>query len=102
MDAFIDPVQTAFIRGRSIGDNIQTLHLLPHVLHQDKKSAFAVFCDFEKAYDTLDCDFLFETLTRVGAGANTLRWARLLPQATDNRALVMGRLSSNVLFEAGV
>ena len=50
----ISPEQTAFLRGRKIGDSICLLQFLPHLLHRLDKSAAVVFCDFAKAYDTID------------------------------------------------
>ena len=98
----IGPEQTAFIKGRSIGDSIHLLQLLPHMLAREKRWALAVFCDFRKAYDTVDRAFLLSILERLGAGAGFLAWLRLLLSNTRASALVNGSISNPELFHAGV
>ena len=102
MPGVIDPVQTAFLRNRSIGENIWFLQLLPHVLAADNRSAVVAVCDFMKAYDTVDREFLFDVMRRFGASATLLRWVGLLLHGTQARALVMGQLSRLATFDAGV
>ena len=102
LQAIISPEQTAFIPGRSLGENIQLLQLLPHLLHSRRLSAYAVFCDFRKAYDTVDRSFLLQVMDRLGVGAGFLHWVRLLLTGTSSRALVNGHLSGPAAFQAGV
>ena len=98
----IDPVQTAFLQGRSIGENIMCLQILPHALAAAGRSGVLAVCDFQKAYDTVDRGFLLEVMRRLGAGPVLLKWVRLLLSGTTARALVMGQLSRLTTFHAGV
>ena len=59
LSPIIAPEQTAFIPGRCIGDNILMLQLIPHALLSERRSALVAFCDFHKAYDTVDRSFLY-------------------------------------------
>ena len=54
----IDPVQTAFLRDRSIGENIWFLQLLPHALAGEGRSAVVAVCDFVKAFTARSCGAL--------------------------------------------
>ena len=98
----IDPQQTAFLRERRMGDNIQLLQLLPHLLADEGRQAFVVFCDFKKAYDTVDREFLFWTMQALGVGPGFMRWVRLLLTSTRAAAMVNGCLSRRMTFHAGV
>jgi exonuclease III len=98
----IDPAQTAFVPGRSIGENVLLLQLLPKLLEQQGRTALMAFCDFRKAYDTIDREFLLAVMERLGVGAGMLRWVRLLHTATRSAALVHGCLASPRTFHAGV
>lgn len=102
MAEIIDPAQTAFLPGRHIGENIWAMQLLPHILAADGRTAFIAHCDFAKAYDTVDRDFLLAIMETLGAGTQLLRWVRLFLQCTNARAQVMGRLSKQAAFNAGV
>ncbi|GAB4820426.1 hypothetical protein N2152v2_007472 [Parachlorella kessleri] len=76
--------------------------LLPHLLASESRWALAVFCDFRKAYDTVDRKFLLAILERLGAGAGFLSWVSLLLTNTRAAALVNGCMSSPVRFLVGV
>lgn len=102
MGLVIDPVQTAFISGRSIGENIMSLQLLPQALAAAGRSGLIVFCDFKKAFDTVDRAFLLKVMRALGASDALLQWVRLFLTDTLARALVMGQLSSSAVFNAGV
>ena len=64
----IDSQQTAFLAKRGIGENIMLMQMLPHALKAQGRSAVAVFCDFRKAYDTVDRTFLWKVMARLGVG----------------------------------
>ena len=104
----IDPEQTAFVPGRSIGENIMLLQSLPHLLRRpgeaagEARSAIVAFCDFRKAYDTVDRGFLFSAMHALGVGPGFIAMARLLLTNTKARALVNGHISTPAAFAAGV
>jgi len=102
MSDVIDPVQTAFLHDRSIGENIWFLQMLPHALAAAGRSGLIALCDFKKAYDTVDRGFLLEVMRRLGASEALLMWVGLLLRDTTASALVMGQVSRLATFEAGV
>ncbi|PRW56997.1 ERD4-related membrane [Chlorella sorokiniana] len=90
----IDREQTAFVPGRRIGENVLALQCLPELLRRQGRWAVCIFCDFRKAYDTLDRGFLFRAMAALGVGEGflALRFAALqfaddaevlLPSADD-------------------
>ena len=97
----ISPEQTAFLRDRRIGDNICLMQLLPHLLNRLNKNAATVFCDFAKAYDTIDRQFLFAIMREMGAGEAFISWAQILLSNTTARAEVNGYISKLRPFRAG-
>ena len=98
----IDKQQTAFLPDRCIGENIMLLQLLPHALRAQGRSAVAVFCDFRKAYDTIDRTFLWNVMARLGVGGAFLPVTEALLSNTRARAVVNGAMSRAVDFQAGV
>jgi exonuclease III len=96
----IDPEQTAFVPGRCIGENVMLLQCLPHLLRRRGASALVAFCDFRKAYDTVDRSFLWRALLALGLGEGFVALARLT--GTRARAVVNGYVSTPAAFEAGV
>ena len=102
LPSIVGAEQTAFLSGRSIGENIHLLQLLPDLLRGEQRWALVILCDFCKAYDTVDRGFLLAIMRQLGLGDGFLRWTQLLLARTQAAALVNGHLSDSVPFKAGV
>ena len=103
LSGVIDRQQTAFLPDRSIGENIQTMQLLPGLLASRQQQSVAVMCDFRKAYDTVDRGFLREVMAAMGAGVTFRRLTAALLTGTAASAHVNGSLSyPPSVFAAGV
>ena len=98
----IDPAQTAFIKGRCIGDSAMLLQLVADLLKSEDRTAILAFCDFRKAYDTVDRHFLLAVAEKMGLGQGFVQWVRLLLQGTHSAALINGYLAEPKLLLAGV
>ncbi|GJZ43372.1 hypothetical protein Tco_0590627 [Tanacetum coccineum] len=72
---FVSPNQSAFVPGRSIADNVLLTQELMHNYHLDRglpRCAFKV--DIQKAYDTVDWDFLRKVLIGFGFHSRMIGW----------------------------
>jgi len=99
----IDLEQTAYIRNRTIGDAIMLLQTVPQRLQQLRRRGFIVFCDFAKAYDTVDRSFLFKVMSKLGLGDSFINIIKtLLPAITYSSAKINNFLSVATPFYAGV
>ena len=98
----IDKEQTAFVPGRQIGENILTLQCLQCLLRRQGRMAVVVFCDFRKAYDTLDRGFLYDAMRTMGVGEGFLALVQRLLTGTRARAVVNGYVSTPAASAAGV
>src|SRR4051812_20175119 len=58
--------QSAFIRGRFILESVVTAHEIIHEVHSSKSKGLVLKIDYEKAYDRVNLDFLFEILELRG------------------------------------
>ncbi|GJR25721.1 hypothetical protein Tco_1101953 [Tanacetum coccineum] len=75
LKTLVSPNQSAFVPGRSIADNILLTQELMHNYHVDRgvpKCAFKV--DIQKAYDTVDWDFLKNILAGFGFHDRMIGW----------------------------
>jgi Reverse transcriptase (RNA-dependent DNA polymerase) len=101
----ISAEQCAFLKGRSIGDSIMLLQLLPHQLAAEGHTgALVAFLDFRKAYDSVSREFLREVLLAMGVGDKFVAWVMLLldQQRTRACAVLNGYKSVKAHFAAGV
>ena len=74
MDPLIDDSQAAFIKGRLIGDNIVCAHEILHQVRRTKQKGILLKLDFEKAFDKVNWEFLFEVLHARGFGSLFINW----------------------------
>ena len=101
----ISAEQCAFLKGRSIGDSIMLLQLLPHQLAAEGHTgALVAFLDFRKAYDSVNRDFLRAVLLAMGVGDKFVAWVMMLlnQQHTRACAVLNGYKSAKAHFTAGV
>uniref|UniRef100_J3LGX6 CCHC-type domain-containing protein n=1 Tax=Oryza brachyantha TaxID=4533 RepID=J3LGX6_ORYBR len=72
----ISHTQTTFIPGRFILEGGIVLHEMLHVLKTKNLSGVIFKIDFEKAYDKVSWEFLFEVLKRKGFSDNWIGWIK--------------------------
>jgi hypothetical protein len=74
MSRIINKCQSAFIKGRNIMDGVMTLHEILHDVKYRKKDGLILKLDFEKAYDKISWDFLFDMLKQRGFNETWCKW----------------------------
>ena len=70
--------QNAFVKGRSIFDAIRTIDDMMGYTKEKELSGILVAIDFEKAFDTLNINFLIRTLHKFNFGPSFIQWIRTL------------------------
>ncbi|GJY41443.1 hypothetical protein Tco_0428713 [Tanacetum coccineum] len=89
----ISPNQSAFIPGRSITDNILLTQELMHNYHLDRGTPRCAFkVDIQKAYDTVDWEFLRRILHGFGFHARMIAWIMECVTTTSYSICVNGSL----------
>jgi len=78
MDRLISPQQSAFIQGRYILESVVIAHELVHSLNKSGDPGIILKLDYEKAYDRVSWDFLFEILRTRGFSNTWIDWIRHL------------------------
>ena len=68
-DRLISPNQTAFIKGRYILESVVLAHEVIHEVKKSNAPGLVLKLDYEKAYDRVNWDFLFEMLESRGFGS---------------------------------
>lgn len=93
MNKIIDRCQNASIKGRNIMDGIMCLHEIVHNTKIRKHDGVILKLDFEKAYDKINWDFLFDFLANRGFNSKWCNWIR--------KVVMAGTLSVKVNNETG-
>jgi hypothetical protein len=70
----ISPLQRAFIGGRYILESVVVAREVVHTMHKNKKPGIILKLDYEKSYDRVDLDFLFEIIKTRGLNSRWVDW----------------------------
>ena len=74
----IKPEQTGFIKGRFIGENLRLTSDVIEYCNTDNIEGLAIACDFRSAFDSLEHEFIFESLKAYNFGNSFIQWVKLL------------------------
>ena len=72
ISSVVESRQTGFIKGRFIGENVRTIFETINFLNNNNKPGLLLFADYEKAFDSLDHDFMFKSLKQFNFGTHTM------------------------------
>lgn len=91
--------QYAFVKGRSIDESIRLIHDGMDYLRYKDEYSLLFAADFEKAFDSIEHNFIFAVLHKFGFDNNFIKWVRVLLQNNQSCVLNNGKVtdSFNVL-----
>ena len=98
----IDASQTGFIKGRYIGENIRLISDIINKVNEDDLPGTIFFSDFEKAFDSLDHEFMYACLRHLNFGNDLIEWVRLFYAAPKNSVLNNGHMTDFFKVKRGV
>ena len=88
--------QTAYVQGRYIGENIRLIEDIFFYTEYNNSPGALLCVDFEKAFDSLNWDFVVETLKIFGFGQSILNWFSIL--YNDSKSCVLNNGFSTPFF----
>ena len=92
LPTLIDDDQAGFISNRYIGD-IWLIYGLINYLNQKGLPGLPLCPDFEKAFDSLDWQFMFTVLKSVGSGNDVCRWVETFYKDIKATVIVNGQIT---------
>lgn len=93
LESVVDPSQTAFIKGRWIGDNVLLQQGLMEELDHAQFPGVMLFLDVAKAYDRVDRSWLLRCATSLGFPQSLRTWMHRLIDGTRSRVCINGWLT---------
>lgn len=97
-----DDHQYGFIRGRQAAESILLVHEVHHTIKSDHNKGLILKLDFEKAFDTVRWDFLFQSMDKLGFGARWIMWIKNLLHSSRLLVLLNGSPTAEFLKKNGV
>ena len=85
--------QKGFLKNRYIGENIRTVYDLMEYLETKDQEGMLLLLDFEKAFDSIEWDYLNSVLRSYGFGPQFIRWFNVLYKNACSCVLNNGNFS---------
>ena len=104
VDKLIDPCQTAYIKGRYIGENTRLVYdVIEHLLARQKTSLI-MSADFEAAFDSISWEFVRKALNHYGFGPYFKDMINTLYLNPNNfsRIIINGHLGDKIHLKCGI
>ena len=86
-------IQTGFLKGRYIGENIRTIFEVIEHLNDEDQPGLIFFADFEKAFDSIDHNFIFKALEYFNFGSSFINWVKLFYKDAQSCIVNNGHMS---------
>ena len=78
LSAIVNNAQTGYVEGRFIGENIRLISDILNFTADQEIEGIALFIDFEKAFDSLEWEYLFKALDIFQFGPDFKTWVKIL------------------------
>ena len=101
LSSVIHHSQTGFMQERYIGENIRLIHDVITFANDNKVKGLIMFIDFEKAFDSIDHEYMIKTLTHFNFGPDVLQWITLFYSNANSCVINNGYLSSSFNVKSG-
>ncbi|KAI9912348.1 hypothetical protein PsorP6_005498 [Peronosclerospora sorghi] len=88
----IDPDQKGFVKVRSIHQHVRFLDDLQDIITSRDEEAYALFLDFQKAFDRVKWEYMFRLLIRMGFGHVFIQWIKMLYTKPQAHLLLNGNI----------
>lgn len=78
IDKLINPDQSGYIKGRYIGINARLILDIFDYWEKSNESGILLFADFQKAFDSVEWEFLLQSMRKFNFGDNFVKWVKIL------------------------
>ena len=90
------------MKNRYIGENIRIIQECIDYLNDEDKPGLIFFADFEKAFDSVSHDFIYQCLRKFNFGDTLIKWVKLFYTNINSIVINNGHLTSSISVERGV
>ncbi|GKA59431.1 putative RNA-directed DNA polymerase [Tanacetum coccineum] len=102
IDKLFGEVQSAFIKDRFILDGVLLVNKVVDFIKKLKNSCFIFKVDFEKAYDCVNWEFLYEVMSQMGFERKWCGWIRECLETATYSILVNGTPTKEFVLQRGI
>ena len=97
LDKIISRDQTGFLKSRFKGENIRLIYDLMNYTEVNQIPGLLILIDFEKAFDSISCNFIFQTLDLFNFGFSIKDWTKTFYSGIMS-CIIQNGITSNYFF----
>ena len=101
LPSIISENQTAYVKNRFISEGRRLIDDLSEFCDTFKKEGFLVTIDIEKAFDSVNHNFLIATLEKFGFGKTFIQWSKIFLKNQESCIINAGKTSKYFELERG-
>jgi hypothetical protein len=98
----IEPDQTGYVKGRYIGENLRLISDVLMLSNLKKIPGLLLLIDFEKAFDSIEWDYIDKTLETFNFGPDFRKWVNVFYSNSQSSVLNNGFASEWFYLERSV
>ena len=98
----IHPNQTGYVKDRFIGETIRSIYDVMDFAVKENIPGLMLFIDFQKAFDSVEWEFLLKCLEAFNFGPDFLHWVKVFYKNIQSCILNNGMTSTFFTLERGV
>jgi hypothetical protein len=102
LESIIDKSQTAYVPGRSVSDNLRANFYYKNYCRRHNINAALISLDAKKAFDSVDHNYIKQTLMAYGFGEGYIKTFNTLYNEISARILINGFTTDSIRIERGV
>lgn len=102
LPSIIHKNQTAYIKKRFIGDNVRTIDDIIAYSEKYDYAGVILSLDFQKAFDTIEWNFMYKVLKKFNFGNDLISWIEILYQNANVVIKNNGYISNKIFLERGL
>jgi exonuclease III len=99
---YVDESQFGYIKDRYIGENIRCIIDINTMCEVNHIEAYAIQIDFEKAFDSINWEFMFISLEHMNFDPDFIRWVKILYKNTTSCVINNGHKTESFTLKRGV
>ena len=94
--------QSGFLKGRNIGHNIRLIMDVIQYTELNNIPGVILLLDIQKAFDSVNHEFMIETLQRFNIGANFIKWVKTIYSDRKSYVINNGFMTRVINMERGI
>ena len=101
IDPLISSTQSGFLQNRFIGESTRLIYDVMHYCENHNIDGLLMLIDFEKAFDSVSWNFMYQVLDFFNYGKDIISWIKLFNHNINASILQCGHLSESFPIQRG-